>query len=76
VLCPNCLLRAVSDAIRAGELVEAEIVELEEPRPKAPRAHCRRAEVVPLRRVNDGKQLDLFGRRRVSRARNEGSDDN
>jgi hypothetical protein len=76
VLCPNCLLRAISDAIRAGELIEAEVVEIDEPRAKTPKAQRRRAEVVPLRPVNDGKQLDLFGRRRVSRARTEGSDDN
>lgn len=73
VLCPNCLLRAISDAIRAGELIEAESVELKQPRTKAQR---RRAKIVPLHPVEDGEQLEMFGRPHVLRARGEAGDDN
>jgi hypothetical protein len=76
VLCPNCLLRAISDAIRAGEPIEAEMVEVEQAPKKGPKAQRRRAEVVSLRPAADTKQLELFGCRRASVARNEGTDDN
>lgn len=76
VLCPNCLLRAISDAIRAGELIEAELVEVTQPRMKRPKVQRRRGEVVPIRPAENGKQLELFGGRRPSRAGSEGGDDN
>jgi hypothetical protein len=36
ILCPNCLLRALSDAIRSGEALEAEPVETEKAALRAP----------------------------------------
>lgn len=76
VLCPNCLLRAISDAIRAGEPIEADLVEITQPRMKRPKVQRRRAEVLPIRSVEKGKQLEFFGRRRVRQAGSEGADDN
>lgn len=76
VLCPNCLLRAISDAIRAGELIEAEPVEATQPRVRRPKLQRRRAEVVPIRPGEKGKQLELFGRGRMARVESEGADDN
>jgi uncharacterized Zn finger protein (UPF0148 family) len=76
VLCPNCLLRAISDAIRAGEPIEAELVEVAQSPEKRPKSQRRRAEIVRLRPAESAKQLELFGRRRASRTRDEGTDDN
>jgi hypothetical protein len=76
VLCPNCLLRAISDAIRAGEPIEAVLVEVTQSRVKRPKAQRPRAEVVPIRRTDKGKQFELFGRGRLPRAEGEGVDDN
>ena len=76
VLCPNCLLRAISDAIRACELIEAEPVDVENSSLKRSRGSRRKAVVVPLRRGLEGDQLELFGRQRLQRAEKEGADDN
>jgi len=76
VLCPNCLLRRISDAIRASELIEAEPVIVEETASKQSKGSRRKAVVVRLRRPDEGNQLELFVRRRFDRAKGEGKDDN
>ena len=76
VLCPNCLLRRISDAIRAAEPIEAEVLDVEEPGTKTLKTQRHRAKILRLRWAEDGKQLDLFGRRRIPRARDEAADDN